>query len=144
VTTPLSNRAHTPGRPPSPAENAVVREVSSSGIRFYVFGELSEHRARLFRQRVDDDLHDGHRLFSIDLGGTRSLDSGALGILVSISRRVREAEGMLELESVPDHVRLLLQLARLENVFAIREPQRTSRRTPTSSSVIPFGQRRKT
>jgi anti-anti-sigma factor len=94
------------------------------------------------RQRVLDELLEGQRNITIDLGEALSFDSGSLGILVSITRRVQEAKGVVELDNVSDQTRLLFKLMHLEPIFTIREPRAAaSRRTPVSTSVIPMNKR---
>jgi anti-anti-sigma factor len=106
-------------------------------------GNVTEHDARLLRQRVLDALLEGRRAIAFDLARAQSFDSGALGILVSITRRVNEAQGTTEFENVNEQTRLLFEMMRLEHLFVIRDPQRArSRRTPSSSAVIPANRRR--
>jgi anti-anti-sigma factor len=93
---------------------------------------------------VLDELHNGERTIVVDLSQAQSFDAGALGILVSLTRRVREAEGTFEFENVPEPVLASFELMRLDRVLVIRAVQRNnrSRRTPSSSSpVIPLNPR---
>jgi anti-anti-sigma factor len=93
---------------------------------------------------VLDELLEGRRAIVFDLAQAQSFDSGALGILVSITRRVEEVQGTTEFENVNEQTRLLFEMMRLEHLFVIRDPQRSvrSRQTPSSSSVIPAHHRR--
>ena len=55
----------------------------------------------MLRQRVLEGLLEGRRAFVFDLAHAPSFDSGALGILVSITRRVEEAQGTAEFNQSP-------------------------------------------
>jgi anti-anti-sigma factor len=142
--TPATNRAYNPHARPTPSSEAAIREQAArKAARFHLGGHVTEHSARLTRQRVLDELLEGQRSIIIDLGQAVGFDSGALGILVSITRRVQEAKGELELDNVSEQTRVLFKLMHLETIFTIREPARTGagRRTPSSTSVIPLNKR---
>lgn len=144
VITPATNPVYDPQSRPRPTEDAVVREphAAGKGCRFHIVGHLTDHNARFLRQRVLDELHDGERTIVIDLAHAQSFDKSALGILVSLTRRVQEAQGSFEFENVPEPVRMSFELLRLDHVFVMRASQRNvSGRTPPSSSVIPLNPR---
>jgi anti-anti-sigma factor len=141
--TPATNRAYNPHARPTPSSEAAIREQSArKAARFHLGGHVTEHSARLVRQRVLDELLEGQRHIVIDLAQALSFDSGSLGILVSITRRVHEAEGDVELDNASEQTRLLFKLMHLESIFTFREPPRSAtRRTPSSTSVIPINKR---
>jgi len=139
VTTPAPNPSLTPPFTPATTDDAVVRVVSPSGrgVRFHIVGHLSDHSARLLRQRISDELLSGQRNIVIDVAHANTFDPGALGVLVSITRHVREMRGTCEFDNLSDQVRLLFELMRLDHVFSIRDPRRApARRTPSSSSML--------
>ena len=142
--TPATNQAYRPNFPQPNNEDAARKaNASGSSARFFVTGSVTEHDARVIRQRVLDALLEGQRAIVFDLAQAQSFDSGALGILVSITRRVAEAQGTTEFENVTEQTRLLFAMMRLDHLFVIRDPRRVrSRQTPSSSSVIPNHPRR--
>jgi anti-anti-sigma factor len=114
------------GRPTPTTTDRVPGRAPEAGNherRFWVVGDLGGHEARLLRHRVLDDLDNGERTFVVDLTQAQTFDAKALGILVSITRRVQEAHGVIEFDNVPEHVRLLFELMRLDRVFTIRDPR---------------------
>jgi len=141
--TPATNRAYNPHARPTPTSEAAIREQSQRRTaRFHLGGHVTEHSARLVRQRVLDELLEGQRNIVIDLDQALSFDSGSLGILVSITRRVAEAKGVVELDNVSDQTRVLFKLMHLDTIFTIREPRAAAaRRTPSSSAVVPINKR---
>ena len=143
LTNPATNPSLTPPFSPATTDDAVVRVMSPSGrgVRFHIVGHLSDHNARLLRQRIDDELLEGQRTIVIDVAHANTFDPGALGVLVSITRRVREEHGVCEFDNLSEQVRLLFELMRLDHVFTIRDPQRAGRRTPSPGSIIPIRRR---
>jgi anti-sigma B factor antagonist len=71
------------------------------------------------RQRVRDQLEQGRATVVVDLSRTEYVDSAGLGTLVLLNREARAAGGCLVLAGLSDHVRDLLRLLRLDEVFTI-------------------------
>ena len=77
-----------------------------------------DNRAEV-RQRVRTELEQGRATVVVDLSGTEYVDSAGLGTLVLLNKEARAAGGCLVLAGLSDHVRDLLRLVRLDEVFAI-------------------------
>ena len=71
------------------------------------------------RQRVRAQLEQGHATVVVDLSRTEYVDSAGLGTLVLLNREARAAGGCLILAGLSEHVRDLLRLVRLDEVFTI-------------------------
>jgi anti-sigma B factor antagonist len=71
------------------------------------------------RQRVRAQLEQGRATVVIDLSRTEYVDSAGLGTLVLLNKEARAAGGCLVLAGLSDHVRDLLRLVRLDEVFTI-------------------------
>ena len=71
------------------------------------------------RQAVLDELDRGGRKFLVDFRHTGYIDSGGLGVLVSISRRIRERGGQVRLANLNDDLRTLFELTKLHTFFDI-------------------------
>jgi anti-sigma B factor antagonist len=71
------------------------------------------------RQRVRAQLEQGRSTVVVDLSNTEYVDSAGLGTLVLLNREARAAGGCLVLAGLSDHVRDLLRLLRLDEVFTI-------------------------
>jgi anti-sigma B factor antagonist len=74
--------------------------------------ELREHLARLITA--------GARNISVDLASVRFVDSTALSVLVSALKRVRQADGDLQLSSPIPSVRRVFEITGLTRLFTIR------------------------
>jgi anti-sigma B factor antagonist len=79
---------------------------------------IVENRAEL-RQRVRAELEQGRATVVVDLSRTEYVDSAGLGTLVLLNKEARAAGGSLVLAGLSDHVRDLLRLVRLDEVFTI-------------------------
>jgi anti-anti-sigma factor len=60
-----------------------------------------------------------HRLLSVDLSRTVSLDSDGVGALIAVYKRLRERGGGVRLLAPLPFVREMLQLLRLDRLFEI-------------------------
>jgi anti-sigma B factor antagonist len=79
---------------------------------------IVDNRAEV-RQRVRAQLEQGRSTVVIDLSNTEYVDSAGLGTLVLLNKEARAAGGCLVLAGLSDHVRDLLRLVRLDEVFTI-------------------------
>lgn len=79
---------------------------------------IVDNRAEL-RQRVRAELEQGRATVVVDLSRTEYVDSAGLGTLVLLNKEARAAGGCLVLAGLTDHVRDLLRLVRLDEVFTI-------------------------
>jgi anti-sigma B factor antagonist len=79
---------------------------------------IIDNRAEV-RQRVRAQLEQGRVTVVIDLSRTEYVDSAGLGTLVLLNKEARAVGGCLVLAGLSDHVRDLLRLVRLDEVFTI-------------------------
>src|SRR5918999_4424588 len=79
---------------------------------------IIDNRAEV-RQRVRTQLEQGRVTVVVDLSKTEYVDSAGLGTLVLLNKEARAAGGCLVLAGLSDHVRDLLRLVRLDEVFTI-------------------------
>lgn len=86
-----------------------------------VDGQLIVGNRQELKQRVLDLLDQGERKFVVDFGRTGYIDSSGLGVLVSLSKKVREAGGALRLANLNDDLRTLFELTKLDTLFPIAD-----------------------
>ncbi len=86
-----------------------------------VKGQLIVGNRQELKQTVLDHLEGGARRFLIDFAGTGYIDSSGLGVLVSLSKKIREQSGELRLASLNDDLRTLFELTKLDTLFQITE-----------------------
>ncbi len=84
-----------------------------------VKGQLIVGNRQELKQTVLDHLEGGARRFLIDFAGTGYIDSSGLGVLVSLSKKIREQSGELRLASLNDDLRTLFELTKLDTLFHI-------------------------
>jgi anti-sigma B factor antagonist len=84
-----------------------------------VQGQLIVGNRQELKQKVLDELEAGGRKFLIDFAGTGYIDSSGLGVLVSLSKKIREQGGELRLANLNDDLRTLFELTKLDTLFHI-------------------------
>lgn len=86
-----------------------------------VDGQLIVGNRQELKQRVLEELENGDRKFVIDFANTGYIDSSGLGVLVSLSKKIREQGGELRLASLNEDLRTLFELTKLDTLFRITE-----------------------
>ena len=84
-----------------------------------VKGQLIVGNRQELKQRILDELESGARKFLIDFADTAYIDSSGLGVLVSLSKKIREQGGDLRLANLNEDLRTLFELTKLDTLFHI-------------------------
>ena len=79
---------------------------------------LRDNRLEL-KATVLRELTRGERRFRLDFERTNSVDSEALGALVSVSQAVHARRGDIRLANVDEELRALLRVTRLDLLFPV-------------------------
>ena len=82
-----------------------------------VGGQLIVGNRQLLKEQVLDQLERGDRKFIVDFSKTDFIDSSGLGVLVTLSKKIREQEGQLSLVSLSEDLRTLFELTKLDTLF---------------------------
>ena len=82
-----------------------------------VGGQLIVGNRQLLKQQVLDQLERGDRKFIVDFSKTDYIDSSGLGVLVTLSKKIREQGGQLSLVSLSEDLRTLFELTKLDTLF---------------------------
>lgn len=94
----------------------------SNGITLVeVEGQLIVGNRQELKQKVLEHLEGGDRKFVIDFSNTGYIDSSGLGVLVSLSKKIREQGGELRLSSLNEDLRTLFELTKLDTLFRIAD-----------------------
>jgi anti-sigma B factor antagonist len=86
-----------------------------------VEGQLIVGNRQELKQKVLEELEGGERKFVIDFSNTGYIDSSGLGVLVSLSKKIREQGGELRLASLNEDLRTLFELTKLDTLFKISD-----------------------
>jgi anti-sigma B factor antagonist len=86
-----------------------------------VEGQLIVGNRQELKQRVLDELDGGARKFLVDFTNTGYIDSSGLGVLVSLSKKIREQGGELRLSTLNEDLRTLFELTKLDTLFRIAD-----------------------
>src|SRR5687767_111621 len=73
------------------------------------------------KQMVLDEVERGERSFRIDFSRTGYIDSSGLGVLVALSKKIREQGGELRLVHLNDDLKTLFELTKLDTLFQIAD-----------------------
>jgi anti-sigma B factor antagonist len=92
---------------------------SSEVTLIEVEGQLIVGNRQELKQRVLEQLEGGDMKFVIDFSNTGYIDSSGLGVLVSLSKKIREQGGELRLSSLNEDLRTLFELTKLDTLFRI-------------------------
>ncbi len=98
-------------------------QVSQSGevTLVEVEGQLIVGNRQELKQQVLERLEAGDRKFVIDFANTGYIDSSGLGVLVSLSKKIREQGGELRLSNLNEDLRTLFELTKLDTLFKITD-----------------------
>ena len=96
-----------------------VRRVGSTLV-VDVEGQLIVGNRHELKEMVLKELEGGVRSFVVDFARTGYIDSSGLGVLVGLSKRVREVDGTLQLSSLDGDLMRLFELTKLDTLFTIR------------------------
>ena len=86
-----------------------------------VDGQLIVGNRQELKQKVLDALEEGNKKFLIDFSKTGYIDSSGLGVLVSLSKKIRDEGGDLRLAGLNDDLKTLFELTKLDTLFAITD-----------------------
>ena len=86
-----------------------------------VEGQLIVGNRQELKQKVLDELESGEKRFLIDFDRTGYIDSSGLGVLVSLSKKIREQGGELRLANLNEDLRTLFELTKLDTLFRIAD-----------------------
>ena len=80
-------------------------------------GHLVVGNRQALKQLVLDELARGERRFRVDFGRTRYVDSSGLGVLVAMSKKVKQERGTLSLSNLDVDLKTLFVLTKLDTLF---------------------------
>jgi anti-sigma B factor antagonist len=86
-----------------------------------VGGQLIVGNRQLLKEQVLDQLERGDRKFILDFSKTDYIDSSGLGVLVTLSKKIREQGGQLSLVSLSEDLRTLFELTKLDTLFVFSD-----------------------
>ena len=96
-----------------------LRKEAGGVVVVTVDGQLIVGNRQELKQQVVDALDGGARKFVVDFTRTGYIDSSGLGVLVSLSKKIREHGGDLRLAGLNEDLQTLFELTKLDTLFAI-------------------------
>lgn len=86
-----------------------------------VTGQLIVGNRQELKDKVNDLLEGGSRKFLIDFNDAAYIDSSGLGVLVGLSKKIRERGGEMRLSNLNEDLRTLFELTKLDTLFFIAD-----------------------
>jgi anti-sigma B factor antagonist len=86
-----------------------------------VEGQLIVGNRQELKQKILDELEKGTKKVLVDFARTGYIDSSGLGVLVSLSKKIRDMGGDLRLANLNDDLQTLFELTKLDTLFRISE-----------------------
>lgn len=81
---------------------------------------------------VSDAIQDGAKNFVIDLSEVRYISSSGIGLLITMLTKMRNVGGEVYLTAPSEHVKKLLIITKLNNIFTVFESIEEFRKSLTS------------
>ncbi|MFI5279856.1 MAG: STAS domain-containing protein [Gemmatimonadales bacterium] len=101
--------------------NFTSRKDKKGVLVVAVSGQLVVGNRQEFKESVLTALEGGERKFLVDFSETGYIDSSGLGVLVSLSKKIRDEGGDLRLAGLNEDLRTLFELTKLDTLFAISD-----------------------
>lgn len=98
-----------------------ARKYPGGVLVIEVDGQLIVGNRQELKQKVLDAIEAGSRKFLIDFTKTGYIDSSGLGVLVSLSKKIRDEGGDLRLAGLNEDLKTLFELTKLDTLFAITD-----------------------
>jgi anti-sigma B factor antagonist len=98
-----------------------VRKEGRGVVVIEVDGQLIVGNRQELKQKVLDALEAGDRKFLVDFTRTGYIDSSGLGVLVSLSKKIRDEGGDLRLAGLNEDLKTLFELTKLDTLFSISD-----------------------
>ncbi len=98
-----------------------VTNAPNGVIMVSVDGQLIVANRNELKDKVLKALETGESKFVLDFSSTEYIDSSGLGVLVSVSKKIREAGGELRLAGLNEDLGMLFELTKLDTLFKIRD-----------------------
>lgn len=76
---------------------------------------------------VSDAINEGVKTFVVDLSEVRYISSSGIGLLITMLTKMRNVGGEVYLASPSEHVKKLLIITKLNNIFTVFESKEEAR-----------------
>ncbi len=96
-----------------------VRNAANGVMIVSVDGQLIVANRNELKDKVLEALEASESKFVLDFSSTGYIDSSGLGVLVSVSKKIRETGGDLRLAGLNEDLRMLFELTKLDPLFKI-------------------------
>ena len=82
-------------------------------------GDFTSELLNDFRSAVQQEIESGNTSFTINFKDTVIIDSMGIGCLVATYNTLKQSGGTIRLSNVPEHLKDVFQVMRLDRIFPI-------------------------
>jgi anti-sigma B factor antagonist len=105
---------------------ADVREISDLAAVIDVTGEVTATSGPVLMSAYEKAIMQGARRLVLNLGGLEYMNSGGIGILVTLLIRANRQHKKLAAYGLSDHYREIFELTRLDEAITIYDSEQTA------------------
>ncbi len=94
-------------------------KVQQHEVHVFLDGKIYVEDASVLREKLFEQIEQGHSRFIFDLYNLTYIDSSGLGVLVAVHKKALERKGGIVVKGLQGAVKELFLLTRLNKVFEI-------------------------
>ena len=98
-----------------------IEEKRDCSLLHFAGNLIEKSQAIEMLERFDELLNKEVKRFIIDMSGFRYMNSTGLNVLITILTRSRKAGGETIISSVPENIKSLMLITKLNNIFTVAE-----------------------
>lgn len=111
-------------------------DVTNGWTVIEVIGDIDVHTSPMIRAAIIKLLDEGHHHFILDLRPVSILDSMGLGMIVAVTKRIRDHDGSLRLVCIDEHTLKVFRISGLRKVYAFHDSvDQATRDAPRSGGL---------
>ena len=103
--------------------DSMTKQLKENVHIITIQGRIQQDDSIELEEALEDALNDGQYHIVVDLTAVKHICSTALGVLVSMKRRLRRNNGDIKIAVIDGDVKNLLQITMLDRVFELHETQ---------------------
>jgi len=103
--------------------DSMIKDMKENVVVITIRGRVQQNDSAELEKSLEEALNEGKHKIVVDLIGVQHICSTALGVLVSMKRRLRRNNGDIKIAVSEGDVKNLLQITMLDRVFDLHDSQ---------------------
>ena len=101
------------------SESTTDQDSGQQLATLFVEGEIDLYNAQALKKEIQNFIDNNIPKIVVNLNKASYIDSSGIGVLIVCSNNAKKADCALELAEVPDNLKRVFELTRLNNFFKI-------------------------